>query len=247
MQYIKYSDAPKEVFTYLARKEIGRNLAIFYEEYAAYLESNGRQIQADEVYRLGIQAQAHPLVRLERRYMEFQARMAANPPGPDQPHSPVLPVVRQALALKGSSGIVLDGTEGTAVPLPSKIQVFEDPEGRQSRVVNPGGWDTIGDLESRRKENRMEARPWAGEKLDNQEVIRPKKTLSVYRDQHGENPVGNGKRENIAVAIEFLQDDNGEELCLEELLARLRGPFEKKAFREHDEPSGPIKIGGDGM
>lgn len=39
MEYSKWVDEPKEVFEFLIKNEIGKKLALFYEEYASYFES----------------------------------------------------------------------------------------------------------------------------------------------------------------------------------------------------------------
>lgn len=184
MQYIKYSDAPKEIFTYLARKEIGKHLATFYEEYAAYLESSGRKRQADEVFQLGITCNARPVERLKRRYNEFLERMTANPPSQDEPSSPAMPTVRPALATKSEADEPLgDNEEGGSYKPSKKMQIFQDgPESQGQEGKSTGGWDSIGSFESRRKENVMAAQPWVGEKLSISGNSGSQKSLSVFKD-----------------------------------------------------------------
>lgn len=186
MRYIKYSDAPREMFMYLARKEIGKNLATFYEEYASFLEVNGRRVQAQQVYETGIELQARPLDRLRRKYVEFRERLAAHPADPDEDQSPALPVARSALALK--DGLGSDLGPGAALPGSgsgrSKMQVFSDPSGQFSdnkSGTKTGGWDSIGSLASRKKENVMEARPWAGETLPSSAPASRTK-MAIYKD-----------------------------------------------------------------
>ena len=65
LSYAKYSENPRDIFVYLARKEIGKLLATYYEEYANYLEANDRNLQAQKVYKEGIKQGARPLKRLE--------------------------------------------------------------------------------------------------------------------------------------------------------------------------------------
>lgn len=61
LHYIRlFSDSPRETFAFLARHHIGEGLALFYEEFAAWLEGAGRWTQAEEVYRLGIDREARP-------------------------------------------------------------------------------------------------------------------------------------------------------------------------------------------
>ncbi|CAN6627835.1 spindle assembly checkpoint component Mad3p [Trichomonascus vanleenenianus] len=224
MTYVKYSDAPKELFTYLSRKDIGQQLSTYYEEYASYLEANGRKLQADEVYKRGIDLEARPLERLKRRYREFLERLEANPPGENEPSSPAMPTVRQALAQKEARSDTFE-SEPTSRGRSDKIQVFTD-SGDSAPAVNAGGWDTIGSLASRRKENVMEARPWAGEKLKQQVPTQISSKMSIYRDMPAipqpPQPVPGKRPERLKVALEFLYDENGEDYCIEEVLARAR-------------------------
>lgn len=104
LHYIHFfADAPRETYVYLSRHNIGENLALFYEEYAGWLEGAGRWVQADEVFRLGIERSARPQARLMRKYQEFEERRAVQAPESLEPHtpeSPALPTVRPALAAK---------------------------------------------------------------------------------------------------------------------------------------------------
>ncbi|ANB13350.1 Mad3p [Sugiyamaella lignohabitans] len=189
MQYAKYSDAPKEIFTYLARKEIGKNLSLFYEEYASYLEVNNCKNQANEVYQIGISVNARPLERLKRRYSEFSERLARNPPDANEPSSPVLPIIRPALALKGGPlsadpipASVPSFNDGGVIPAKSKLQVFSDTTDSSSKATSSGGWDSIGSLASRKKENVIQPTSWTGQTLPTQGDYNVKKTLSVFKD-----------------------------------------------------------------
>lgn len=182
MKYIKYSDAPKEMFIYLARKEIGKTLATFYEEYASYLEVNNKRGQAKEVYETGIALSARPVERLERKYREFLERLAANPPDNDEEPGSALPIARAALAVKEGGTVDLASGSSSSTAPRSKMQVFSDPTGKFTDKANPsGGWDSIGSLASRKKENVMEARPWVGETMPSS-VSAPRTKMSIFKD-----------------------------------------------------------------
>ncbi|KAJ1883169.1 protein kinase [Coemansia sp. RSA 1722] len=71
------NEGKESVFQFLLSNNIGDSLAVLYEEYAKLLESRGKGRRADEVYQLGVARKAQPLVRLERRYNEFQRRIMA--------------------------------------------------------------------------------------------------------------------------------------------------------------------------
>ena len=185
----KFSDAPREHFAYLARNDIGQRLALFYEEFAAWLESVGRRGQAREVYQMGVENGARPRERLVRKFEEFMHRCEANQITEDEPRSPALPAIRPALAAKTLpfGGVGGGSAEASAYPDPQahasattgpkpkkeKMAIFSDADnGAQSApvLVGPGtgGWDSIGTLEHRRKENIMEPTPWAGQVLKQQ-------------------------------------------------------------------------------
>lgn len=198
LSYIRmFSDAPRETFAFLARHNIGDSLALFYEEFAAWLEGAGRWNQADEVYNMGIQKDARPAARLLRKYNEFQQRYAAHPQATSEPTSPALPTVRPALAAK------IDPFAATApadpqAPRPNsgvggttsrsgkpKLQVFADSDDTPPAVAGSGpqGWDSIGSLAERRKENIIAPKPMVGEtlKAGGKKSSAPK--MAVFKDE----------------------------------------------------------------
>ena len=201
LHYIHFfSDAPRETFMYLSRHSIGEGLALFYEEYAEWLEGAGRWAQAEEVYKLGIEREARPAQRLIRKFGEFEQRRAEQPEADrDAPSSPALPTVRPALAAKidpfAAAAAARDpqaprqnhGVGGqTSKPSKSKLQIFSDADAAPPAMSSTGagskGWDTIGSLADRKKENVMEPKPWAGETLQagGKKSSAPK--MSVFRD-----------------------------------------------------------------
>lgn len=197
--YIRlFSDAPRETFAYLARHRIGDKLALYYEEFAAWLETAGRWSQADEVYAMGIDNDARPVDRLVRKYAEFQHRFDARPPHQPEPTSPALPKVRPALAAK---------LDPAATPPPDpqrhprnppapasasarsgkpKLAVFADGDEPPQPPGSAGtarGWDSIGSLADRKKENASEARPWAGETLKVGKKNTGVQKMAIFKDE----------------------------------------------------------------
>jgi checkpoint serine/threonine-protein kinase len=180
LHYIRlFSDSPRETFAYLARHNIGEKLALYYEEFAAWLESAGRWTQAEEVYNLGVERDARPLERLVRKYGEFQHRFESRPQEVAEPTSPALPAVRPALAAKidpfahtspsSANPQAQSQRAGGSAPkaAKAKLAIFSDGD-EPARTGSSGsmeGWDSIGSLADRKKENTVEARPWAGETL----------------------------------------------------------------------------------
>jgi checkpoint serine/threonine-protein kinase len=200
MHYIRlFSDAPRETFAYLARHNIGEGLALYYEEFAAWLESAGRWTQAEEIYKLGIEREARPTERLLRKFGEFQQHFEARPANADEPTSPALPTVRPALAAKLDPFATTTPrpSDPQAQRLPSsstsrgggrqKLAIFSDADGSKAGTPETTdaskGWDNIGSIKDRKKENVMEAKPWAGETLKAGKKIGATPKMSIFRDQ----------------------------------------------------------------
>ncbi|KAK4105286.1 hypothetical protein N658DRAFT_491744 [Parathielavia hyrcaniae] len=262
LHYINFfSDAPREAFVFLSRHSIGETLALFYEEYAAWLESAGRWAQAEEMYKLGIEREAQPTARLLRKFGEFEQRRAHKTDA-DGPSSPALPVARPALAAKMdpfAAAVLRDPQAprqpaGLGVqpskPARSKLTIFSDADAEVAapamsfRAEGSKGWDTIGSLADRKKENVMEPKPWAGETLKAGGKKSSGQKLAVFRDpslskqlsqshipiHHNKAQVtvnpANGKRERVFVnlrAIYPTPDEPGTELSFEEIWAANRG------------------------
>ncbi|KAI0417407.1 Mad3/BUB1 homology region 1-domain-containing protein [Xylaria grammica] len=261
LHYIRlFSDSPRETFVFLSRHSIGESLALFYEEYADWLESAGRWNQAEEVYKLGIEREARPVQRLIRKFGEFEKRRAQQPGAADEPSSPALPSVRPALAAKVDPFAAVAQPIDPQAPRPnmgvggqsskpskSKLAIFSDTSSAQPAMPSTGegakGWDTIGTLADRKKENVMEAKPWAGETLKTSVKKSSAPKMAVFRDpslariaeshiviapskhQVIVNPQS-GKREHIYVNLEAIYpspEEPGTELSFEELWAANRG------------------------
>ena len=203
LHYIRFfSDAPRETFAYLARHSIGEGLALFYEEFAAWLEGAGRWTQADEVYKLGIEREARPAERLIRKFGEFQHRFESRVQNADEPSSPALPTVRPALVAKLDPFAVSTprSSDPQAPRLPSgiggssisrggrqKLAIFSDTDGKAPETNCPGaaakGWDNIGTIADRKKENVIEARPWTGETLKAGKKTSGVPKMAVFKDE----------------------------------------------------------------
>lgn len=202
LHYIQFfSDSPRETYVFLSRHAIGEGLALFYEEFAAWLESAQRWGQAEEVYKLGIEREARPVQRLLRKFKEFEERVAQNPDADlDRPSSPALPLARPALAAKldpfGAGSSVENDPQapaprggaagGSSKPTKSKLAIFSDSDAKApalgSRGEDSKGWDSIGSLADRKKENTIEPKPWVGEtlKAGGKKADGPK--MMVFRD-----------------------------------------------------------------
>ncbi|TGO55304.1 hypothetical protein BOTNAR_0248g00010 [Botryotinia narcissicola] len=270
--YIRFfSDTPRETFAFLARHNIGEGLALFYEEFAGWLEGAGRWVQAEEVFQMGIDKEARPAPRLLRKFNEFQERFAARPDSSNEPSSPALPTVRPALAAKiDPYAAVAPAPEDPQAPRPSagvgggsattksvnqKLKIFSyDVNGSAPAVsASPGaGLESIGSLADRKKENRIEPKPWVGETLKAGGKKSSTK-MAIFKDESLKLPQitipelqqvtinpRNGRSERIFVNLEAVYpspDEIGTELSFEELRAAHRGWLDKSWEPELDIPS----------
>ncbi|CZT02860.1 hypothetical protein WAI453_012126 [Rhynchosporium graminicola] len=259
LSYIRFfSDAPRETFAFLARQNIGDGLALFYEEFAAWLEGAERWTQAEEVYKMGIGKEARPTPRLLRKFNEFQQRFTQRPEDPNEPSSPALPTVRPALAAKLDPYAAAaprdpqaprpnSGVGGTAKSGRQRLTIFSDADSEAPPPGSSGstkGWESIGSLADRKKENVMEPKPWVGETLKAGGKKSSTK-MAVFKDEslpHFDylqvtNPAQQqvtvnqkGRTERIHVNLEAIYpspDVIGSELSLEELRAGSRGWLSK--------------------
>lgn len=194
LHYIRlFSDAPREVFAFLSRHGIGESLALYYEEFAAWLENAGRWTQAEEVYHMGLEREARPAERLLRKFGEFERRKEARPLDATEPTSPALPVARKALAAKldpfATSSPSTEDPQQSRSTAPkksksSKMAVFSDVAEpvRPDSGSSSKGWDNIGTLAERKKENAMEAKPWAGETLKGGKTNGGMQKMMIFKD-----------------------------------------------------------------
>ncbi|PLB41180.1 putative checkpoint protein kinase (SldA) [Aspergillus candidus] len=277
LHYIRlFSDSPRETFAFLARHHIGEGLALFYEEFAAWLEGAGRWTQADEVYRLGIDREARPAERLVRKYSEFQERYERRTQD-NGPSSPALPAVRPALVAKVDpfasapaepSDPQAQQQSSPAASAPKtkskkpKMAIFSDADSGASQpaVSKPSkGWESIGSVQDRKKENTMEAKPWVGETLKAGKKPAPTQKMAIFRDESNSNAENNepmqskhvpehrireavnprtGRRERVFVNLDAVYPDIANpcnEVSFEELRAMNRG-WMNKNWRAQKEP-----------
>ena len=204
LNYIRFfSDAPKETFAYLARHSIGEGLALFYEEFAAWLEGAGRWTQAEEVFKLGVEREARPAERLLRKFGEFQQRAGQRSRDANEPSSPALPTVRPALAAKIDPFALSTPrpSDPQAQRLPStvsgsstsrggrqKLAIFSDGDVPASNTTpaigdTSKGWDNIGSIQERKKENNVQAKPWAGETLKVGKKLGGPPKMMIFKDE----------------------------------------------------------------
>lgn len=195
LHYIRFfSDAPRETFVFLNRHGIAESLALYYEEFAAWLEQAGRWTQAEEVYEMGIQKGATPVARLTRKFNEFQQRNSARPQDVAEPTSPALPVARAVLGAKVdpfAAALAATTPQQAAKPAAAKkpkagkMAIFADDAPQdQSAFGTPGeknGWDSIESIQNRKKENAIAPKPMAGETLKTGKTNTGVQKMAIFR------------------------------------------------------------------
>ncbi|EGV60641.1 protein kinase [Yamadazyma tenuis] len=254
LEYAKYSDSPTEIFIYLAKKEIGRELSLYYEEFAKVLELRQKFSDAQDVYHIGLQNNARPVSRLIRSSKQFELRKSSQTT--DRSDSEV----KRVLTLKrGSNPSPEESMPATFKK--SKISVFTDDSNlRMADKLFDGKAPSkdILDIQLRKKENVFTPRPWSGEIL---EQIRPSSSSSssnkipVYRDigvpveeatQYevhltSPNEISTivkrpGKKpEQVHANLDLIYPEHGEEVSLVELLMLSRTKNMELSSQVHEE------------
>ncbi|RCK59426.1 Checkpoint serine/threonine-protein kinase BUB1 [Candida viswanathii] len=243
MEYINYSDTPKDIFIYLAKKDIGTQLALYYEEFASYLELLKKYVDANQIYELGIQSNAYPLRRLQRSYEAFKERFGLQV----DTISTSSEVVREVLALKRGTRVDQHDGELEQRRKRPKLEVFKDGPGDQNGSVLQSifGAETeeslrLNPIKQRVKENIVSASTWKGQILK-QRVVTPPSTskIPIFRDDfqpavqtkklvvtdHTNNRTytfleTEGKKpEKVFVNMDLVYPDESREYSLIELLA----------------------------
>ncbi|CAK7900667.1 checkpoint serine/threonine-protein kinase Bub1p [[Candida] anglica] len=201
LQYKDYSDSPRDIFVYLAKKDIGTSLALYYEEFANYLEIQGNIRDAEEIYTMGIQAEARPLKRLERSYVHFKDRTSTDTAVQDDSERSignVLSLKRGGENRDNESHVALgegygDTNNNTNIRKKPKLQVFNDEDDEQNvlqQIFSSTTDSNIGTIKLRTKENQIAAKPWSGEVIKQQLKRQPLAAkIPVFRDTPSENDV----------------------------------------------------------
>ncbi|KAK6884947.1 Checkpoint serine/threonine-protein kinase BUB1 [Candida tropicalis] len=189
MEYTNYSDTPKDIFIYLAKKDIGTQLALYYEEFASYLELSKKYVDANQIYELGIQSNAYPLQRLQKTYTAFKERTAAQL----DTVSNTSTVVREVLALKKGSSVFQESDEQEHPRKKSKLEVFKDDSAESNGSILQSIFGTstgaerdlqLNPVRQRVKENIISASTWKGQILKQRVVTPPSSSkIPVFCDE----------------------------------------------------------------
>lgn len=253
LEYINYSDSPREIFIYLSKKEIGNKLALFYEEFAKYLEITGKLNDAKQVYELGIELNARPVLRLRKTFEKFLERGETTNLSPS--------TIRNALSVKREGPLPLSEQVNNPKKR-QKIEIFNDDDAPtfKESLLDTSSVKEIGCIKSRIKENVFTPKPWLGEVIKQSgNLSRPTSKFEVFRDNEVEKNevVRNetdglyytiirqpGKNtERVCVNMDLVYPSPEEEYCFEEILAlNRRFKKDKTDSVKHESTSlAPIK------
>lgn len=260
LEYTNYSDSPRDIFVYLAKKEIANQLSLYYEEFAIYLEINDKFNDARQIYELGIQSNARPLARLERSFKSFNQRVEQ---ASERPSS----APRSVLAVKRGESVVPVENDSNPRKRP-KLDVFKDEHNQNQSVLysifnSQDNSNDLGNIKSRIKENVVNPKQWSGEILKQRTQIERQPSSSgsiskiqVFRDVPVNQPselqtvqktetTANGevitiiqvpgkRREKVFLNMDLIYPTDEEEYCFEEILAMSRRHKEELVEKIND-------------
>lgn len=238
LNYAGFSDLPKDIFVYLAKKDIGLQLALYYEEFAGYLEYKSQLAEAKEVYEVGIEREARPLPRLLRSFQHFSSRTALKLNANDTNDTND---TNRALVLRQPSASSIALTVSTKR---QKLLIHTDerPMAFKEIVFNQANSPDLALISRSGRENSVPITPWDGailEQKERPELVRPPK-FEVFRDactnegqpssafeltkENGEIFTivkQTGKpTERLCINLNLFYPQLGEEFCLSELFAK---------------------------
>ncbi|KGU30089.1 checkpoint serine/threonine-protein kinase [Candida albicans P57055] len=257
LEYTNYSDSPRDIYVYLAKKEIGNQLALYYEEFARYLEVQKKYTDANQIYELGIQSNAFPLKRLQKSYENFKERLQLEMSSV----STTSDLVREALKVKRGSSVE-PGAHVDHGPIAKKprLEVFKDDDDQNQSVLHLIFGASLNDdiklnsTKQRIKENTISATAWKGQVLKQKVPTPPNSSggkIQVFRDfeplafqakksicydEKGraytliENP--GKKSERVLVNMDLIYPDESQEFGMLELLAISRRSERQKQQKQ---------------
>ncbi|VEU20701.1 DEKNAAC101550 [Brettanomyces naardenensis] len=160
LEYINFSDTPREIYTYLFRKQIGCRLSLFYESYAGFMEGQHDFQRAKEIYEMGLKCKAVPVRKLERAYEMFKQRMEKT----EEENDPECREKPAVVGLSNGDGTGLQSHSQKPSDSRPKFQVFTDDSSAQPSAFNQGeGRDSLDPIGNLRKENKVQSLPFKGQ------------------------------------------------------------------------------------
>ena len=209
MRVAKLGREPLAVFKYLSERDIGQQLALFYEEYSHMLETHSRWKDAEDILCLGLSRNAQPVSRLSRSLDAFRQRKAHNDTqDPDdlddaQSVNPAKSALRavasgrsQQMAGIARLPMAQKKDKVSSSSASGKFQVFSDAEDKpltaQERLLPIGSASSSSrfvDEATRHKENIVQSTAWVGETLSQRKHLSEGgDRISVFQDNSDSLP-----------------------------------------------------------
>eukprot|EP01039_Chlorochromonas_danica_P008959 gene8959-9887_t len=183
--WIEYADLVRdqaEIFSFLYTNKIGERLALFWIAWAYVAEKDGNSKAADQIFQKGLKRLAEPKETIQKRYHQFQRRMARQflngSMSATTNSEEVEPPKKRPVALRDTSSSQSTDqrqTTNNSVPSRSKaptqsssqtqsslasttFQIFDDNAAPASAVE--GEWKCLGTEKERKKENNGPVMKW---------------------------------------------------------------------------------------
>ena len=174
--WIEYADMvrlPGEVFSFMQSNKIGERNALFWVAWAFVAEKAENYKLTDQIFQKGIKKLAEPKEILQKRYQQFQRRLARhylNLADTGAVHDAALPAVVAPSARSALSTVALKEPKQSSSASRSKPSVVQNSTGfaifTDPGTAEPGqlrensGWKVLGTEEQKRKENDGPATKW---------------------------------------------------------------------------------------
>lgn len=209
IRYVNMCKKPADLFSYMYDQKIGNELACFYESWAWVLEQMGNTKQANMIYQEGIKRQAEPVDILERKYSNFQMRVARGLAGKVMDDAPEETLEQRAalgqLKTTGKKNTVPVDRINAAKPLkprglglqplkPAQVgqnfMVYNDENQDPILPGQQGDWSDVPTRAVINKENEKKAGVWTKAKVPCKAVAPPSTpSFSLYVEENADQPM----------------------------------------------------------
>jgi hypothetical protein len=171
---------PGEIFSFMQSNKIGEKVALFWIAWAFVAEKFDNFKLADQIFQKAIKKQAEPKDVLQKRYQQFQRRMARHFLNKMQDESGTCgneghsSVPLQAIAGGNQNqenrhieqrGVPLKPSNVVAAKIPkdnnSQFKIFAEPSDGTGSLVENKSWKSLGKESDRRKENDAPVTKWS--------------------------------------------------------------------------------------
>jgi hypothetical protein len=158
-----------EVLSFMYTNKIGERLALFWIAWAYVAEKEGNHKAADQIFQKGLRRLAEPKDILQKRYHQFQRRIARqflNCSGTESRTEPEPPKKKRAGLQENSSIPVPEAVTKPLKPSGNQEQskpamgfaIFDESAGASSSASTE--WKNLGKETERKKENQAPATKW---------------------------------------------------------------------------------------